>query len=66
MGWATLDVGGATLDVGGATLNVGWATSVVGKAAEGRCTLGSGPVVSEVLGESKTVQYMDMCVCTCV
>ena len=39
---------------------------MVGKAAEGRCTLGSGPVVSEVLGELETVQYMDMCVCTCV
>ena len=26
----------------------------------------SGPVVSEVLRESKTVQYMDMCVCTYV
>ena len=40
----TIDVGGAILDVGGATLDVGGATSVVGKAAEGRCTLGSGPV----------------------
>ena len=47
-------------------MDVGGATSVVGKAAERRCTLGSGPVVSEVLGESKTGQHMDMCVCTCV
>ena len=39
---------------------------MVEKAAEGRCTLGSGPVVSEVLGELETGQYMDMCVCTCV
>ena len=53
---------------------------MVGKAAEGRCTLGSGPVVSEVLGRigdrTRSEQYtvcvfvyiICVCayVCTCV
>ena len=43
---------------------------MVGKAAEGRCTLGRGPVVSEVLGRigdrTTSEQYMDVCLCTWV
>ena len=68
VGGATLYVGGATLDVGGATVDVGGATSVVGKAAEGRCTLGSGSVAFEVLGELETGQGVNsthVCVCLC-
>ena len=69
-------MGGAILDVGGATVDVGGATSVVGKAAEGRCTLGSGSVAFEVLGELETGQGVNsthvcvfvyiICVCACV